>query len=127
MINNSALAKQLYKNCNNCDPKESMLMPYKVLTVEQGYTIYSSAIVGIMINHYANNDFKNDWIPFTKENFHMKEYENIEEIEEIAIQQLGHNGHIEFSMFPNEPNKIRLVNDMFYDPSIYKNKKEASN
>ena len=76
-----------------------------------------------MINIYATDDLKNDSILVEKKRFWINHKEDWT-IFKKCLYKLIKKGHIE-EKFENNKTYIRLVNNMFYDWTIYKSKQEA--
>lgn len=117
-MNNIELAKQLYINCDNTDPKQSTLMPVHFFK-----EIYTPLLVGKLVNAYANEDcLKDDWVIFNKQNFYMGKWDKEGWTNaKRCMYKLEKKGFIE-SKFENNQNYVRLISSLFYDREIYKRK-----
>lgn len=119
IMENSVKAKELYAACGNTDPNENTLLPFYYEPIKEKL-IYYPMVLGLMINHYATQDFEDDWIPMNRESFFIgkDDKEGWTQYKSV-VYKLEKKGFIE-SKFESNQNYIRLTHDELYNPEIYK-------
>ncbi|WP_110926807.1 hypothetical protein [Bacillus massiliglaciei] len=109
-MSNSEKAQQLYLDCENTNPEENMLMPYRLFS-PQGRSMYFPFILGRLVNEYAKNEYTDDWIPYVREAFYLSAGEKALWSEyKSAIYKLEKKGYLETKM-ENNVNFIRIHED----------------
>lgn len=68
-MTNSEKARKLYADLNT-SAKESLLMP-QTLFVNGRIPKYLPYSLGILVRQYAKHNFEDDWVPVTRETFHI--------------------------------------------------------
>lgn len=73
--NNSEKARKLYRACE-IDWEENYLIPYQYKKIHKHRKHnqneeYVALFTVILINHYARQQFYEDWVPFTREMFYI--------------------------------------------------------
>lgn len=121
MNKNSKKAKQLYLECDGTNPEVNTLMPFHYKGF-QGKHIQFTMIAGIMINRYASEEYKNDWIPYNKDNFHIGKWDkegwnNMKS----EVYKMEKKGLVETKLEDNQT-YIRLTVDELFNSNIYKTK-----
>ena len=118
-MKNSEKAKQLYVECDNCNPNESTLMPWNYQGI-QDKDIYYPMVFGMMINKYALEEFEDDWIPLERETFYIQKSDKEGwTATKSVIYRMEKKGYVETTLKDNK-NYIRLTCDDLFNADIYK-------
>lgn len=122
-LNNTEKARQLYKKCET-NWSENTLIPYhfKKFNYYKKFNenkLYIAMFMGIVLNHYAHNEFPEDWIPFHRQMFNIdpmdkkgwKDYQRV--VYKLTKKRIIETKEMNGEIF------IRLVEDNLFDPNIY--------
>jgi|GEM_PF-4395254 len=122
-ITNTEKARKLYGKCE-VNWEENLLIPYHYKkihthTKQTQNEEYVALFTAILINHYAQGEFYEDWVPFTREMFYItpkdkgrwKAYQRV-------VYKLTKKRIIE-TMEKDGKTFIRLVEDGLFDSKVY--------
>lgn len=116
--NNKEKAKKLYESCE-VNPEENTLLPVKYFDSQTG-GIFHAMVLGNLINRYSQETYEDDWIPLTKETFHIgKQDDDGWKSIKNSIYKLEKKKFVETTMNENQ-NYIRISTDTFYDAEMYR-------
>jgi len=120
-MTNNEKARKLYEECG-VNPEESTLIPMYYFDQAGQDIVYRAMIVGTLINRYATGKTEGDFIPVTRESLHVGDWDKEGwKLTQSSIYRLEKKKFIE-TIEKDGQKYIRLTNDDFYNPEIYKRK-----